>query len=231
MTRARRLTRCLWTLPVFLLAFSFGTFSVSAQISPTPAASPAPAPSPAEEDFQQALLNWQNWARTQPAAYADYLEGFRDKFQDKVLSLPGEIPLVTHEGVAALDDAITALRATPPVGMLAFEKSLAVVACELAEDQSKNGGTGHVGSNGSTMFDRFQAVGAPQGQFGENASYGPETPERIIFSLIVDDGVPDRGHRKNILNPAFQLAGACLRPQKEWGTVCVIDYAQSFVPK
>jgi uncharacterized protein YkwD len=45
------------------------------------------------------------------------------------------------------------------------------------------------------------------------------------MNLIIDDGVTDRGHRKNIFSRAFGTAGAACGPHPRFGNVCVIDFA------
>jgi uncharacterized protein YkwD len=47
----------------------------------------------------------------------------------------------------------------------------------------------------------------------------------VVMNLIIDDGVPDRGHRKNIFSRAFATAGAACGPHSRFGNVCVIDFA------
>lgn len=47
--------------------------------------------------------------------------------------------------------------------------------------------------------------------------------------MIVDDGVPNRGHRENIFNPDFRCLGSFTGHHKDFETMTCIDYAGSFV--
>ena len=42
---------------------------------------------------------------------------------------------------------------------------------------------------------------------GENIDYGGKEPVEVILALATDDGVPSRGHRTNLFNPAFAKVG------------------------
>ena len=53
------------------------------------------------------------------------------------------------------------------------------------------------------------------------------TAEDVILQLIVDDGVPDRGHRRILFNPAYTLVGAACAPHPVWREVCVLDFARA----
>ncbi len=63
------------------------------------------------------------------------------------------------------------------------------------------------------------------GSIGENISYGPDDGREVVLQLIIDDGVPDRGHRANIFSPGFRLAGVVCGPHPKFRTICVIDFA------
>ena len=43
---------------------------------------------------------------------------------------------------------------------------------------------------------------------GENIQYNSQTPLEAMLSLLIDDGVPNRGHRTNIFNDRFHFMGA-----------------------
>lgn len=47
---------------------------------------------------------------------------------------------------------------------------------------------------------------------GENLSFGESDAVSVIASLIVDDGVPSRGHRTNIFKKEFTKMGCFTGP-------------------
>jgi hypothetical protein len=53
----------------------------------------------------------------------------------------------------------------------------------------------------------------------------------VILQLITDDGVKTRGHRKNCFNENYKLVGISEGPHKQYGTLCVFDFAEEFTPK
>ena len=59
-------------------------------------------------------------------------------------------------------------------------------------------------------------------------SYGPATGREIVAGLLIDDGVDDRSHRANLLNPGFHLVGISIQPHEAYGNVCVVEFAGTF---
>ena len=84
------------------------------------------------------------------------------------------------------------------MGPLRFNEGLWRAARELATDQAKAGGTGHVGSRGSRLRDRMDRHGTLAATAGECIVYGEEDARMIVLQLLIDDAVPSRGHRGNI---------------------------------
>jgi hypothetical protein len=44
----------------------------------------------------------------------------------------------------------------------------------------------------------------------------------VVESLLVDDGVPDRGHRRNIYQASARLVGIACGPHPRYEAMCVI---------
>lgn len=56
------------------------------------------------------------------------------------------------------------------------------------------------------------------GANGENLAYGLITGKEAVIGLIVDDGVPDRGHRTNVFNAAWVDVGNFFGKHLTYGT-------------
>ena len=182
---------------------------------------------PAEHsgNFTQEVIDQVNRVRTNPQAYAAYLERFRPYYSDNGLfHAPGRGTLRTHEGVAALEQAIRTLQHASPQDPIGASELLAGAGRELINAQQRSGQIGH----GSAPFDRMMHYGVWQNMAGENVAYGAPTAEQVVYNLVVDDGERDRGHLKNILQPGFHVAGVSEGHHPIYGSICVIDFASDF---
>lgn len=173
-----------------------------------------------------------NKVRSNPKMYAElYIKPTLKYYSGKNYSEPGQITIVTQEGATAVNACISALSGSKSVGLLSAEKGIWLAAKDHAIDQSKTGRTGHDGSDGSNPFKRMERYGGGYKTAGENCAYGPNTGRDIVVQFLVDDGVPSRGHRKNIMNGAFTQTGVSVQTHPQFRYCCVIDYANGYVSK
>ena len=180
-------------------------------------------------DNEKAVVLEINKLRSDPAAYArDYLEPMLTKYQGRKLVLPGQIPIVTQEGAVALKDAISALNKARPVPLLVPDNRLTLAARDHARDQGKSGRTGHGGSDRSDPGARICRYGRWTHAMGENIFYGDQDARSVVLHLVIDDGIPGRGHRNNFLNEHFKMVGVASASHPSWRNVCVIDFAGGF---
>jgi uncharacterized protein YkwD len=175
-----------------------------------------------------AIIYEMNLARQNPALYATPLEQRRQNYSGGVCLLPGNVRLHTHEGVRALDDAIRFLHRAKPQPPLALSPGLCLAAADHCREQA-GGATGHYGNHGTDPGNRISRYGVVRQGWAENIAYGRHTAREIVLALIVDDGVRGRGHRKNIFNPTYNMAGAACGSHARFGSVCSIDFASGYV--
>jgi uncharacterized protein YkwD len=103
------------------------------------------------------------------------------------------------------------------------EEDLTAVAQDHA---TRSGNSGHVGHRDFKR--RFEPLmGNPYLHVGENCSYGYDQAIDIVITLLIDEGVKEQGHRKNILNESFNSVGVAIRPHKRYRVNCVIDFGRS----
>jgi len=185
-------------------------------------------------EVEQQIVAETNRLRAEPALYAAELENLRQYFDGYLLRLPGFPPLETVEGVAAVEEAIAALRETAPLPRLTPSWGMSQAARDHVQDLGAIGADGHYGSDGSTPFDRLNRYGSwevgSSSRAGENLSYSPINLARWhILQWVVDDGVPNRGHRQAILRPDYQLTGIACGAHTFYGTMCSMTYAKDYI--
>lgn len=214
---------------------------------PEPRPEPAPAPAPARGDdeppagdaparadsmseLERAVAEEINRMRRNPRAWAAALQRYRGYYDGRFLRLPGsDIPIQTFEGVAAVDEAIAAARASKPLPELRVSPGLGRAARDHAKEIGAAGSIDHFGKDRSSPFDRMKRHGRLDGTAGENigtAIHG--AGELVVIDLFVDDGIASRGHRKNLLSPRYHVVGVGCAPHKAYGTICVLDFAEGY---
>jgi uncharacterized protein YkwD len=183
-------------------------------------------------DLEKEVILESNKARVNPAKYADmYIRPRLDWFQGSRYCPPGGEVFVTQEGRAAAAECLAAMRGAAAVGILVPARGLYLAAKDHAGDQGATGQTGHDGSDGSTpevRIGRYGVLGGALFGYGENIAYGMPTARDIVCGLLIDDGVPGRGHRHTMLDPDFTQTGACCGTHPVYRRMCVITYAVGF---
>jgi uncharacterized protein YkwD len=182
-------------------------------------------------EVERGIIAETNRLRTDPRAYAKVLAEWRQRFRGRRARVAPNVFLETREGTSAVDEAIAALQKTAPLTPLRPSRGLAAAARDHVLYQGYRGLVGHGGRNRSTPFERMNNYGRWLHSAGENISYGAAAPMAVVRDLLVDDGVPDRSHRVNLLRPDFRVTGVACGPHKTYRIMCVIGYAAQFEEK
>ena len=175
----------------------------------------APVPE-SERVSAAAVLRELNLARENPSLYATFVAESR--------------PFHMIEHGHAVDEAVRFLKRARPLQPLTLSTGMSRAAAAHCAEQVE-GQLGHDGSDRSSPGDRISRYGNWSVSWGENISYGQKTARGIVLTLIIDDGVRSRGHRKNIFNPKFNYAGAAFGPHARYRTVCSIDFAGGYAER
>ena len=181
--------------------------------------------------LEQEIVREINLARQHPKKYALFLEQQKPYYVGKFIKRPGEPTILTEEGISAVDEAIRFLKSAKPVAPLKYSKGMSRAATDHVKDQGKRGTLGHQGSDHSSSGDRVNRYGTWRLAVGENISCGRGKARDIVMGLIVDDGIPSRGHRENLFDPRYRLVGVACGQHQTFRVMCVIDFAGDFIEK
>jgi len=172
----------------------------------------ASAPPARADGFEEGVLAEINYARTHPASYARELRR-HDAAYDRDAG---------YDDPDAVEDAVDFLMRQRPLPALRRDGQVAAAAAQHADAQGPRGSIGH-GAAGS-LGRRLQSQGIYAGLAAEAISYGQPTPRDVVRQLVIDSGVPNRGHRRDIFSTAYQSAGVACGRHARYGDMCVIDF-------
>lgn len=174
--------------------------------------------------LERGLVDEMNLVRQDPAGYAMHLEELVPLYEGNQRKISDDVYLQTQEGVSAVQETIQALRRTAPRPRLAWDNCLSASAADHVADNGPKGLMGHDGSSGESFSRRIHRFLPNQRIVGENIQYGSDTAREIIMDLLIDDGVPGRGHRHNLLDRQFHAAGAACGDHATMHIMCVMDF-------
>jgi len=169
------------------------------------------------------IFNEHNKIRKNPKSYIPILEKHLTYFKDDVMYKPNDpVGIMTQEGSKAFKECINFLKSCAPVKELQMNSSLSKSAQDHASDIGPKGLTDHIGSDGSEPGDRIERYLQWDVTIAENLDFGGKTGEEVIVSLIVDDGVKNRGHRSNVFKNDVKYIGIGLSQHKSDYEVCSV---------
>lgn len=170
----------------------------------------------ADEDLAAEVLAEVNLARTQPRLYAQFIA-------ERAPGWRGS------EGSRAAYEAVRFLKKVRPVPALEWSDGISRAALSHVLDIGTRGARGHYGSRGESPWKRMARFGERIGYAAENISYGWRDARSIVMSLIIDDGVRSRAHRRSLFGSKFRVAGIAVGEHARAGSMCVMNFASGFV--
>ena len=143
---------------------------------------------------QREWFYWTNYSRTNPRQ-------FWDSVVEPILKV---YPNFRNSYTASLKKD---LYSAPSLPFVKPNDNLAHTAQSLAGSlASKHALPSHTSPSGETFENRMKSISVKRCA-GENISFGPPNTVLMLVLLYIDEGVPDLGHRKTLLNSSFVEMG------------------------
>ena len=176
------------------------------------------------DELRQNILNEHNRLLTDPQSYIPTLDKYLSYFKGDVLRVPNQKGLQTKEGPEAFIEAKKFLESLKPFDSLTYDQRLFRAANDHLNDIGPKGLFTHEGSDGSTVSERIERYCEWEGTCVQNVDFGGKTAVDVIISLLVDDGMEGRPHRKNMFSKDLKYIGVAVGDHKESGVVTIITY-------
>jgi uncharacterized protein YkwD len=165
------------------------------------------------QSYDDQLFSEINLARTQPQTYA------------RIVAERG--PAIGNSA-RAVAETVRFLQKQKPVAALALSQGLTLAAQDHVQDTAPRGIKGHAGSDGSRVNRRADRYGRWDGRIAENLCYGRLSARDMIVCLIIDEGVRDLYHRRNIFEKSFRFVGVASGAHATMGYMMCSDFAAKY---
>lgn len=138
-------------------------------------------------------------------------------FSDALLNLRNSEDTCEKSLVETLDT-------TKDIPLLYPNEQLSKAAAAHASDIGSNGLIQHASSDGTATFDRIRKY-YNGNALSENIAAGNGDAFKFVCQLLIDQGVPTYGHRRNILSSKYNRIGVAIHEHTKYKYCCVQDFA------
>ena len=152
----------------------------------------------------QEMIDEINLLRQNPSGYVPYVQEYIMSMEKEIQKDPSMANMYLDE-ISTAYELIKTLRITDPLSTLRPHEGVYDAAKIHGQDLRKNTQFGHIGSDGSYPWDRIIKAAPDLSDGNENLVGGPYEVRQAVILLLVDAGIPDRGHRKTLLNPHWSF--------------------------
>lgn len=181
------------------------------------------------QELIQEIYDEISQLRENPKYFAKKLEREFDNYKtNNARHRPGTVPVLTREGLKAVKEAHEELENIDSLPPLQWSEGLATAALSHCNDTGPLGIVGHIGSKETTLQQRIERNGKWSESIAEALDYGSVSGFEVVMSLLVDDGLTTRPHRKALLNPNYSKVGVGASPHSEFKTVACVLFAVSY---
>ncbi len=184
----------------------------------------------ARPEFSKDVIDEINGVRQDPQKYGRYLESYLNLMRGDVLYLPKRAPFRLFEGPDSVREAAKFLKGSSRILPLMRSPLLERAAASHLADLLENPKIGHYGKDGADLGTRLSRFGRRIGPASENITFSDETPRQVALTMIIDDGVKSRMHRKNVVNPDYLVVGVACGKTADERSICVSIFAKQFIP-
>jgi len=175
-------------------------------------------------ELKSKLIEEHNKLRQEPKSYINLLKKHLEQIKDNTLTIPNEIKMKLSEGESSYYDAISFLQNQNSCKPMEYNDQISLAATDHAVDIGSNGFFSHDSSDGKNTAERIEKYIEWDGACCESIEFGNRSAENILISLLVDDGIEHRPHRKNMFSEELNYFGVGVSEHKTYGVVTVIDY-------
>jgi hypothetical protein len=155
---------------------------------------------------------WTNYSRQRPRAFWDSV----------VVAFLKTYPNLTSKYSASLKSD---LYNAPSLPILLPNRNLFSLAGNHASDLArKKSAPSHSSTNGNSFQERMLQAKIVRCA-GENISFGPKNAVLALVLLYIDEGLPDMGHRKSLLTPAYTQMGVGISNYPNNMVMVIQDFA------
>jgi uncharacterized protein YkwD len=156
---------------------------------------------------EREMIDEINLLRSNPKEYVPFVQAYIQSMEKEIQNDPSMATMYLDE-ISTAYELVKALNATDPLSILKPHEGVYAAAKLHGDDMLKNTKFSHVGSDGSYPWDRIAKAAPDLSDGNENLVGGPYEIRQAVILLLVDSGIPDRGHRKTLLNPGWNFV-AC----------------------